>query len=67
MVFSCSGVEKDGCAIITRRDGANCAASDAQFVATAQALGTKLLTEDKELLLKFPGLAVGLKTFASSA
>ena len=43
------------------------AASDAQFVATAQALGTKLLTEDKDLLRKFPGLAVSLKTFASSA
>ena len=41
-------------------------AYDAQFIVTAQALGTHLLTEDRELLRKFPGLALSLKSFASS-
>ena len=41
-------------------------AYDAQFVVVAQSLGLPLLTEDKELRKKFPGLAVSLKTFAAS-
>lgn len=40
-------------------------AYDAYFVALAEQLRAPLLTEDKELLAKFPGLAVSLADFAA--
>ena len=39
---------------------------DAHYVALAQTLGLKLLTNDAELLRKFPGLAVSLAAFAAA-
>jgi predicted nucleic acid-binding protein len=41
-------------------------AYDAQFVAVAQTLGVPLVTEDKELLKKFPGFAISLAAFVAA-
>lgn len=38
----------------------NCSAYDCEFVALAQALGVKLVTEDRKILREFPDLAVSL-------
>jgi predicted nucleic acid-binding protein len=42
-------------------------AYDAYFVTLAQKLKLTLLTQDKELLAKFPDLAVSLEAFAGSS
>ena len=42
-----------------------CSAYDCEFVALAQKLGTKLVTEDKAILLAFPGTATSLNSFLS--
>ena len=39
---------------------------DAQYVVLAQKLHLPFVTEDKELLKKFPGLAVSLTAFAAT-
>jgi predicted nucleic acid-binding protein len=39
---------------------------DACYVALAQQINAPLLTEDKELLAKFPGLAVSLKAYVGN-
>jgi predicted nucleic acid-binding protein len=38
---------------------------DAQFVLLAQTLGVPLVTEDKELLRKFPGFVLSMKDFTA--
>ncbi|GAB1489384.1 hypothetical protein MASR2M8_18370 [Opitutaceae bacterium] len=42
-------------------------AYDAQFVLLAQRQGARLLTDDKELLRKFPSTAISLAAFGASA
>ncbi len=42
-------------------------AYDAQFVLLAQRQGTRLLTDDKELLRKFPSTAISLAAFGAAA
>ena len=40
-----------------------CTAYDCEYVALAQQLGTKLITEDKQLLKRFPKITVPLSRF----
>jgi len=39
---------------------------DAQYIALAQEFGVRLLTEDKELLRKFPAIAISLNAFCGA-
>lgn len=41
----------------------SCSAYDCEFVALAQSLGIPLVTNDKQILNEFPGIAVSLKGF----
>lgn len=43
----------------------NCSAYDCEFVALAQDFGIRLVTEDGELIRKFPETAVSLQAFAA--
>jgi predicted nucleic acid-binding protein len=40
-----------------------CSSYDCEFVALAQSLGIPLVTNDKQILKEFPGIAVSLKEF----
>jgi len=55
-------VDRDVLRLAAERD---ITAYDAYFVATAQELESPLLTQDRELLIKFPNLAVSLADFAA--
>ena len=47
--------------ILTLVDQSSCSAYDCEFIALAQKLSTKLVTQDKKLLRDFPHVAVSLK------
>ena len=42
-----------------------CSAYDLEFVAVAQALGVPLVTNDKQVLAEFPGIAISPEAFAA--
>ena len=42
-----------------------CSACDLEFVAVAQALGVQLVTNDKQVLAEFPGIAISPEAFAA--
>ncbi len=44
----------------------SCSAYDAEYVVLAQQLSVRLLSEDKEVLKKFPDVAISLQDFVSS-
>jgi predicted nucleic acid-binding protein len=44
-----------------------CTAYDLEFVALAQAAGIKLVTNDRQILDSFPGIAVSLESFAGGS
>lgn len=44
-----------------------CTAYDAEYVAVAKGLGTRLVTADAELLRKFPGIAITAESFVNGA
>jgi predicted nucleic acid-binding protein len=44
-----------------------CTAYDLEYVAVAQSLGVQLVTNDRQILDSFPGIAVSLESFASGS
>lgn len=68
----------DACRIVGQREhdvetahvlelasGSGCTAYDCEFASVALKLGTRLVTEDRQLLRAFPELAVPLEVFAA--
>jgi predicted nucleic acid-binding protein len=51
--------------ILTLANESNCSAYDCEFVALAQLLKVKLVTEDKKIISEFKNIAVNLDTFLS--
>ncbi|MCK5200021.1 MAG: type II toxin-antitoxin system VapC family toxin [Spirochaetales bacterium] len=51
--------------ILTLVNESNCSAYDCEFVALAQQLNVKLITEDKKIISEFKDIAVNLDTFLS--
>jgi predicted nucleic acid-binding protein len=54
----------DAAAVLTLADASRCTAYDLEFVAVAQALGVRLVTNDRQILDGFPAIAVSLQSFA---
>ena len=52
--------------ILTLVDESRCSAYDCEYVALAQQLNVKLVTEDKQIILNFPETAVNIDTFLSN-
>ncbi len=48
-------------AVLQIAQASGCSAYDAEYVALARELGTRLMTSDRELLQKFPDIAVSLE------
>jgi predicted nucleic acid-binding protein len=55
----------DTAAVLEFAMESGCTAYDCEFVALARALGTPLVTNDRQLLKAFPGTAISLTTFAT--
>ena len=53
----------DSSAVLALVQGSDCSAYDCEFIALAQALGTRLITMDKKLLRAFPHQAVALTAY----
>jgi len=51
--------------ILTLVNESKCSAYDCEFVALAQQLNIKLVTEDKKIIYEFPEIAVNIDTYLS--
>lgn len=51
--------------VLTLVNESNCSAYDCEFVALAQLLNVKLITEDKKIISEFKDIAINLDTFLS--
>ena len=49
--------------ILSLVNGSTCSSYDCEFVALANYLGVKLITQDKKLLREFPSVAIGLRDY----
>jgi len=49
--------------VLTLTHSSSCSAYDCEFVALAQQLSAKLVTQDKKILREFPDIAVSLEDF----
>ena len=52
-------------AVLSLVTESRCSAYDLEFVAVAQALGVRLVTNDKQVLAAFPGVAVAPEAFVA--
>jgi predicted nucleic acid-binding protein len=55
--------EVDSLSILKLADESGCSAYDCEFVCLAQSIESKLVTADKKILHKFPGVAISLRNF----
>ena len=60
-----SEVPVDTAALLALVSRSRCSAYDLEFVAVAQALGVRLVTNDKQILADFPTIAISPEAFAA--
>lgn len=59
--------EMDSLSVLATANESGCSAYDAEFVALARSLGTKLVTSDKKLLKWFPDIAITAREHTARA